>query len=369
VTGILSTIAGGCLNCNVGCCSFIGGGCSNCNCTGNESVIVGGRLNRSCCFGFIGGGCANRSQNNYASIVGGQSNSASGVNSFIGGGCSNCAAASCSSVVGGLQNFATGTHSFVGGGLTNCATYGPSFIGGGRCNSGTGYLIAIGGGYRQCASGNRSFIGSGTQNTSSGCYSVIGGGRVHTSSGPFSGILGGICNNTNSCSESMIVGSCITSQLACATSVNKLIYYASATDTNYLTDPNVAGEIVFFGTFRETVAAGQLVVFTNNGTIGWHLADADTTTESTGLLGISLSARVDGNNNATGVLVRGFARSSTYYTTAGDSDILYVSNTPGGITDTAPTGSGDVVRIVGYMVDDTFDLIYFCPDTTWVQLV
>jgi hypothetical protein len=42
---------------------------------------------------------------------------------------------------------------------------------------------------------------------------------------------------------------------------------------------------------------------------------------------------------------------------------------PGGITDTAPTGSGDVVRIVGYMVDDTFDLIYFCPDTTWVQLV
>jgi hypothetical protein len=167
----------------------------------------------------------------------------------------------------------------------------------------------------------------------------------------------------------MIVGSGIASQLNCATSVNKLIYYASAADTNYLTDPNVAGEIVFFGYFRETVAAGQLVVFTNNGTIGWHLADADTTTESTGLLGISLSARVDGNANTTGVLVRGFARSSTYYTTTGNSDILYVSNTPGGITDTAPTGSGDVVRIIGYMINDTTDLIFFCPDTTWVQLV
>ena len=267
------------MNCTCGCCSFIGGGFNNCNPIGFDSVIGGGRNNRSCCFGFIGGGCSNSAAATYASVVGGRGN------------------------------------------------------------------------------------------TSSGFYSFIGGGCVNTASGNNSGVLGGLANNTGGCTEAMIVGSCITSQLACATSVNKLIYYASATDTNYLTDPNVAGEIVFFGTFRETVAAGQLVVFTNNGTIGWHLADADTTTESTGLLGISLSARVDSNNNATGVLVRGFARSSTYYTTAGDSDILYVSNTPGGITDTAPTGSGDVVRIVGYMVDDTFDLIYFCPDTTWVQLV
>ena len=287
---------------------------------------------------------------------------------FIGGGCKNSTCATFTTIVGGYLNCSRGCRSFIGGGCSNCNCAGDeSVIVGGRLNRSCCFGF-IGGGCNNISSSNYGAVVGGKSNSSS-YVSFVGGGFNNSASGNFSGILGGCSNNTGGCSEAMIVGSCIVSQLSCATSVNKLIYYASATDTNYLTDPNVAGEIVFFGTFRETVAAGQLVVFTNNGTIGWHLADADTTTESTGLLGISLSSRSDGNNNATGVLVRGFARSSTYYTTAGDSDILYVSNTPGGITDTAPTGSGDVVRIVGYMVDDTFDLIYFCPDTTWVQLV
>jgi hypothetical protein len=264
-----------------------------------------------------------------------------------------------SSIAGGTTNSIYNSNcSFIGGGLTNCVTGEFSFIGGGNCNKATGRGNTIGGG------GSYGSIGNYTSNL----FTTIAGGYYNCVTGEYGAILGGR-NNTANFDESFIVGSQITSQLQKTTSVNKLVYYAAGTDTNFLDNPEVAGEIVFFGTFRETVAAGQLVVFTNNGTIGWHLADADTTTESTGLLGISLSAKVDGNANTTGVLVRGFARSSTYYTTAGDSDILYVSNTPGGITDTAPTGSGDVVRIVGYMVDDTFDLIYFCPDTTWVQLV
>ena len=288
---------------------------------------------------------------------------------FIGGGCKNSTCAAFTTIVGGYINCSRGCRSFIGGGCANCNCTGDeSVIVGGRLNRSCCFGF-IGGGCSNLSQASYASVVGGKNNISSGYLSFIGGGVSNVASGSNSGILGGCNNNIGGCSEAMIVGSCITSQLACATSVNKLIYYAAAADTNYLTDPNVAGEIVFFGTFRETVAAGQLVVFTNNGTIGWHLADADTTTESTGLLGISLSARVDTNANTTGVLVRGFARSSTYYTTAGDSDILYVSNTPGGITDTAPTGSGDVVRIVGYMVDDTFDLIYFCPDTTWVQLV
>ena len=103
--------------------------------------------------------------------------------------------------------------------------------------------------------------------------------------------------------------------------------------------------------------------------VGWYLADANNTTDSTGMLGISLSSRSASNTNTTGVLVRGFARSDSYYTTTGNSDILYISATAtGGITDTAPSGTGDVVRIIGYMINDTANLIYFCPDTTWVQL-
>jgi len=46
---------------------------------------------------------------------------------------------------------------------------------------------------------------------------------------------------------------------------------------------------------------------------------------------------------------------------------LYISaSSTGDLTETAPTGSGDFVRVVGYALDD--DRIYFCPDNTWIEL-
>jgi hypothetical protein len=45
---------------------------------------------------------------------------------------------------------------------------------------------------------------------------------------------------------------------------------------------------------------------------------------------------------------------------------LYLSETGGTVTNTAPTSSEAVVRVVGYAIDT--DEIYFCPDNTWVYL-
>ena len=49
---------------------------------------------------------------------------------------------------------------------------------------------------------------------------------------------------------------------------------------------------------------------------------------------------------------------------------VYVSTTAGHFDFTAPSGSGDFVRIVGYAIDDYLGrvLIYFDPDKSWVEI-
>ena len=46
---------------------------------------------------------------------------------------------------------------------------------------------------------------------------------------------------------------------------------------------------------------------------------------------------------------------------------LYLDDTAGDMSQTAPSASGDFVRIVGYAHDDN-DTIYFNPDNTWVEI-
>ena len=53
---------------------------------------------------------------------------------------------------------------------------------------------------------------------------------------------------------------------------------------------------------------------------------------------------------------------------------LYISTTIGHLDFTAPSDSGDLVRVVGYAIDDHTDsgntdvLIYFNPDKTYIEL-
>jgi hypothetical protein len=62
-------------------------------------------------------------------------------------------------------------------------------------------------------------------------------------------------------------------------------------------------------------------------------------------------------------------RSTTYINAVNAGEILYVSTTAGSIENFAPSSTGQVVRIVGYTVFASgTDLIYFCPDNTWVQI-
>ncbi len=95
----------------------------------------------------------------------------------------------------------------------------------------------------------------------------------------------------------------------------------------------------------------------------WLETDADQTSTSINLLGIALEAKTD--TQAMNVALPGsFVRDDSWAWTSGVP--LYVGLENGAITATKPTGSGDVVRTVGFAV--TADVIFFNPSSDYVTL-
>ena len=122
------------------------------------------------------------------------------------------------------------------------------------------------------------------------------------------------------------------------------------------------------GPQTNTIAAGytttlmDLVYLDPNGR--WEEADADATSSSISLLGIALEVKDDGE--AMNVALAGsFVADASWTFNVGVP--LYVDTTAGGITHTKPTGSGDVVRTVGYSLSAT--MIFFDPSPDYVTLV
>lgn len=93
----------------------------------------------------------------------------------------------------------------------------------------------------------------------------------------------------------------------------------------------------------------------------WEETDANAASTSSGMIGIAV---VD---DTARFLVRGFAR-HTSFSGLTTGDILYLSTTTGEITNVAPSGNGDIVRVVGYCVSSSTRVIYFDPDKTFVEV-
>ena len=95
----------------------------------------------------------------------------------------------------------------------------------------------------------------------------------------------------------------------------------------------------------------------------WLEAQADATARSINLLGIALEAKTD--TQAMNVALPGsFVVDASWSWTVGVP--LYVGTTLGLITATKPTGSGHVVRTVGYSLSAT--TIFFDPSSDYVTL-
>jgi len=109
----------------------------------------------------------------------------------------------------------------------------------------------------------------------------------------------------------------------------------------------------------ESVSAWQLVCLQADGK--WDRADANTVALYAGLLGIAKETK--GDTEAMDVALPGsIVRNDAWTWTAGS--ILYMSETTGAMTHTAPVTTDSATRIIGYALTD--DTIWFDPDNTWI---
>ena len=118
------------------------------------------------------------------------------------------------------------------------------------------------------------------------------------------------------------------------------------------------GDIVSFGD-GDSLTPGALYYYDG---AAWALADSSAVSTSTKLLGVAKS-----DSPSEGMMLRGLVTMSS--TPGGsDGDVIYISETAGRVTTTAPTTSAAVVRAVGVALDTSASQIWFNPDNTWVEL-
>jgi hypothetical protein len=108
----------------------------------------------------------------------------------------------------------------------------------------------------------------------------------------------------------------------------------------------------------DTLVTGKNYVYTSS---GWTAVDADVEAKTYGLFGVAL-----GTSSATdGLLVRGI-RASTAYSGFTAGQLLYISTTEGDITATAPSATGDFVRVIGYALGSNY--IFIDPSQDYIEI-
>jgi hypothetical protein len=128
------------------------------------------------------------------------------------------------------------------------------------------------------------------------------------------------------------------------------------------TDDTVNGDTTSTFNAGATIAQWDLVYLGSSST--WLLADADASSTA-GPVMLALSAQAQTAGNAMKVALPGsFCRNDAWAWTPGAA--LYVDTTAGGITATAPSATGDIVRVIGYAT--TADTLYFMPSGAWVEV-
>ncbi len=124
------------------------------------------------------------------------------------------------------------------------------------------------------------------------------------------------------------------------------------------TDGDHDGDIVYMGG-TTSMTIGTIYHFKSDG--AWEAADADAVTNCDGLLAVALGAASDTN----GMLLRGMV--TLDHDPGAVGDVLFLSTTAGDATATAPSGNGDIIRVIGYSMKGTKE-IWFDPDKTYVEV-
>ena len=122
---------------------------------------------------------------------------------------------------------------------------------------------------------------------------------------------------------------------------------------------HTASGLYITDTVGEAVAIGDVLYMKSDGS--WWKADADASTTMPGA-GLAMEAKSAGADCK--ILLYGFFRDDSWAYTKGG--LLYVSTTPGAPTQTAPSGSGDQVQVLGIAITAT--TILFNPSYELVEI-
>lgn len=117
-----------------------------------------------------------------------------------------------------------------------------------------------------------------------------------------------------------------------------------------------------FGANTTGLTAGDVYYL---GASSWTQADADAASSASGMLAVAV-----GTTSTNGMLKEGLVKmaDSADFSSGSVGDILYLSTAAGHVTVTAPSQNGDIVRVVGYVVEPTTGIIYFDPSKDWIEI-
>jgi hypothetical protein len=120
--------------------------------------------------------------------------------------------------------------------------------------------------------------------------------------------------------------------------------------------------ITEIGTAGAALSFGNSI-FYNGLESRWWLTDADSAASSSGKIGICVAAASDGGS--TRILLAGKVRADAIFPTFSTGSPVFLSQTPGILTNTAPSSAGNIIRIIGYGNDG--NELYFYPDNTFLE--
>lgn len=136
------------------------------------------------------------------------------------------------------------------------------------------------------------------------------------------------------------------------------------TSSTTVGQPGKGADLAYdWGNFTTAPTAGRVVYFASgSGGFGWRDALADATGSSIGPLGVATNAASQDE-----ILLRGAVRVSGSLSGLAAGQIVYLNNTiSGSVTGTAPSTTGHVVRILGYVISPTDNTMYFNPDFSYI---
>ena len=126
------------------------------------------------------------------------------------------------------------------------------------------------------------------------------------------------------------------------------------------------GAEILYGISNDSVTAGAIYVLRNG---VWTLMDADTLSTVSQLVGVATIAAGAGNSSD-GMVIKGSVTLASAYTAGSDAEgaIVFASATAGEATLTAPSSTGQFVRILGYSFNVSSKKMFLNPDNTFVKI-